>query len=131
MKDFLLDTHVLLWWAEGSKKLSAEHRAIIEDLDSRLWLSVVSVWEATIKSGNGKLDLPGPAKEFFADVASRFGFGVLPIHLSHAAGVGSLPPIHSDPFDRLLLSQAIAEGYVLLSDDASLYRYQVEGLEIR
>lgn len=131
MTDYLLDTHVFLWWASGNEKLSEGHREILENTSVNLWLSVVSVWEATIKSANGKLWFPGPPLGFFTDACSKYGFKILPVHLSHAAGVGELPSLHSDPFDRLLISQAGCERLILLSDDAVIRQYRLQDLEVR
>ena len=130
MKSYLLDTHVLLWWAEGNPKISQTHRDLLEDPSVVLWLSVVSAWEASIKEANGKLHLPSPALEFFTEVSTRYGFKILPVQLSHATGVGCLPPLHSDPFDRLLISQARCESLILLTDDAAIRRYNLNDLEI-
>lgn len=131
MMDYLLDTHVFLWWACGSLKISGLHRDILaKPSSSNVWLSVVSAWEATIKEANGKLLLPAPPLEFFSQVSTKYGFKILNVHLSHATGVGQLPALHSDPFDRLLISQARAEGFTLLTDDTMIRQYQLDGLNI-
>ena len=130
MKGFLLDTHVFLWWASGSEKMSKGHRAILEDVSTELWLSVVSAWEVTIKASSGKLSLPSPPLEFFTQACSEYGFRLLPIQLSHAVGVSQLPRHHCDPFDRLLISQARCERLTVLSDDAMVRQYKLEDLQV-
>lgn len=128
MKSYLLDTHTALWWAAGSPRLSERAKEIIKSKDNQIFLSVVSVWEASIKSALGKMPLPGKPGPFFQALAQRSSFTVLPVHLSHAAEVYSLPQIHRDPFDRLLISQAIAEDLILISDDQVFQNYSVPGL---
>ena len=131
MKDYLLDTHVFLWWACGSSKISQLHRDILATPSSaNVWLSVVSAWEATIKEANGKLQLPTPPLDFFRQASTKYGFKILNVHLAHATGVGQIPALHSDPFDRLLMSQARVEGFTLLTDDVTIRRYQLDGLDI-
>ncbi len=128
MKSYLLDTHIALWWAAGSPRLSERAKALIKSKDNPIFLSVVSVWEASIKSALGKMQLPGKPAPFFQALAQRSNFTILPVHLSHAAGVHSLPPVHRDPFDRLLISQAIAEDLIVISDDQVFERYSLPGL---
>lgn len=128
MNGFLLDTHTALWWAAGSVRLSKRAKDVIKDQDNQIFLSVVSVWEASIKSALGKMSLPGAPESFFRDLAQRSSFTILPIQLSHAAGVYGLPPIHRDPFDRLLISQAIKEDLILVSSDQVFKNYPVPGL---
>jgi PIN domain nuclease of toxin-antitoxin system len=125
---YLLDTHVLLWWAENSPKLKPRHRALISDGSREILFSVVSVWEATIKASQGKLALPLPPKAFFQRLAAQGPFEVLPIQLSHAAEVYSLPQVHTDPFDRLLIAQARSEGMTLISEDPVFAKYDLPGL---
>jgi len=128
VSSYLLDTHTALWWAAGSPRLSERAKALIKSKDNQIFLSVVSVWEAAIKSALGKMPLPGKPGPFFRALAKRSSFTVLPVHLSHAAGVYSLPQIHRDPFDRLLISQAIAEDFTLISDDQVFQDYSLPGL---
>ena len=128
MRCYLLDTHTALWWAAGSSRLSEPAKDIIKSKDNTIFLSVVSVWEAAIKSALGKMPLPGKPGPFFEALAQRSSFTVLPVHLSHAAGVHSLPPVHRDPFDRLLISQAMVENLVLISDDQVFKDYSLPEL---
>lgn len=128
MTRYLLDTHVVLWWEDNSPRLSPRHRALLEDGGNDVVLSTVSVWEAATKSSQGKLSLPREPLQFFQKAVDKNGYTVLPVHLSHAAGVFSLPPVHSDPFDRLLISQARSENLVLLSNDVIFANYDLPGL---
>lgn len=116
----LLDTHVLLWALLDDPRLSeAQARAIGE---GDLYLSAASVWEIGIKRAIGKLDLPAG----IFDVARDAGCRPLPITWRHAETAAALPPRHSDPFDRMLIAQAICEGLTLLSSDAKFRDYEVD-----
>lgn len=119
MSRLLLDTHVVLWVLAGSPRLKPGARSLIEQADA-VFVSAASVWELAIKLRLGKisLDLPG----FLAALAPS-GFDVLPVTVAHAAGVAQLPPHHQDPFDRLLVSQALSEPLRLLTADAALAPY--------
>lgn len=128
MTAYLLDTHTALWWAAGSPRLSRRAIDIIKDGNNSIWLSVVSVWEASIKSSLGKMSLPDEPGRFFQALAARSSFSILPIQLSHAAEVYKLPAVHKDPFDRLLASQSLTEGLILISDDSVFQSYPVAGL---
>lgn len=128
MKRYLLDTHVALWWADGSPRLTEPMRHAIEEGSNEVWLSVVNVWEASIKASLGKLRLPSEPLVFFQALADRSHLQVLPVHLSHAAAVYSLPKVHADPFDRLLIGQAREEGLTMISDDAVFEKYDLPGL---
>ena len=117
---YLLDTHVFVDLSKG-RNLSAGLRQVIDDPQARLFFSVVSVVEICIKANLGKLALPraiaaNPAAGFAA-AADEAGFVMLPVELEHAAGVHGLPLHHRDPFDRLLIAQAMAENLILVSDD--------------
>jgi len=118
----LLDTHLALWTFFVPKRLSAEARTALEDRRSDLVFSTASLWEIAIKHGLGK-------KGFLFDprVLRRAmlddGYKELPVLGEHAVAVDILPPIHKDPFDRLLIAQAIVEGITLLTVDATIARY--------
>lgn len=115
----LLDTHVFLWALTDSPRLSPEARELLADA-REVYVSAASVWEIAIKSALGRIDAdPG---EVVAAI-QRSGFLELDVTARHAAGVAALPPYHNDPFDRLLLAQAIAEPLRFLSADALLPRY--------
>lgn len=119
----LLDTHVLLWWLAGEPLSASAHEAIADPL-SEVWLSAGSVWEMSIKAGLGRLTMPTG----LARVLASQGIEVLDVTLPHALEVGSLPPLHRDPFDRLLVAQARVQGLVLVTRDETIIRYDVPSL---
>jgi PIN domain nuclease of toxin-antitoxin system len=115
----LLDTHVFLWAVAGSSRLKAPARRLIDEADE-VHVSAASIWEIAIKARLGKVDAD-PEEVAQAIVSS--GFHELPVTAAHAAGVSRLEVHHNDPFDRLLISQALAEPLRLLTADAILARY--------
>ena len=121
---FLLDTHVLLWAVASSKRLSPEARELLEDESNEDFYSAASIWEIAIKSSlrrqDFRVDIPA-----FLSALPRMGLLELQVTAAHAAGVHKLPPIHRDPFDRLLIAQSIAEPLTLLTNDVILERYGV------
>jgi PIN domain nuclease of toxin-antitoxin system len=121
---FLLDTHVLLWAAASSKRLSREARELLEDENNDIYYSAASIWEIAIKSSLRRKDFRIDLAALLATLPDM-GLVELPVTAAHAAGVTSLPPIHRDPFDRLLMAQSIAEPLTLLTNDAILRRYRV------
>jgi PIN domain nuclease of toxin-antitoxin system len=121
----LLDTHVLLWFLKDDPQLSPAAKAAIEDPANRKLVSVASCWEIAIKAGLGKLKLGEPAGELLARELPANSFELLPISLDHATAVETLPSHHKDPFDRLLVTQAVAESLSLVSADSQLDAYGV------
>ena len=121
MPRLLLDTHVLLWALEDSRALSVDARRSIADTRNEVFVSAVSIWEMEIKRSLGKLRAP----DNLADTVQEAGFAALPITLAHAEQAGMLPPHHRDPFDRMLVAQALAEGLVVVTDDALIPKYGV------
>jgi PIN domain nuclease of toxin-antitoxin system len=115
----LLDTHIFLWAAAGSRLLKPAARRILESADE-VYVSAASIWEVALKARLGKIKAD---PEALAAAIDASGFVELPITSSHAAGVGRLEPHHNDPFDRLLIAQALAEPLKLLTADATLARY--------
>lgn len=115
----LLDTHVFLWAVAGSPRLAPPTRRLIEQADE-VHVSAASIWEVAIKARLGKI-AADPA-ELAAAIADS-GFRELPVSAAHAAGVATLPAHHHDPFDRLLVAQALAEPLRLLTADTQLARY--------
>ena len=118
----LLDTHLLLWASEGSARLSANARKLIASPVNELVFSVVSIWEIAIKQGKGHLDFRADPSLIRSSVLQN-GYSELNVLGHHAVVVSSLPPIHKDPFDRLLIAQAMVEGITLLTADATIARY--------
>ncbi|MGD0041555.1 MAG: type II toxin-antitoxin system VapC family toxin [Isosphaeraceae bacterium] len=121
----LLDTHTFLWLVEGSPKLSATAAAAIADPVNELFLSVASVWELAIKTGNKKLKLSDPLDVYVARWTPVYQIDLLPIQSSHALAVTGLPDHHRDPFDRMLISQSQIEGIILMSGDTKLAPYGI------
>jgi len=119
----LLDTHVFLWFIMGSALLSADTRALIEDEKNRKFISVASLWEIAIKSSIGKLSLSAPFDQLIPQQLSLNGFELLQIEISHLAAVTTLPFHHRDPFDRLLIAQALAENMPIVSSDSAFDVY--------
>ncbi|MFO1126918.1 MAG: type II toxin-antitoxin system VapC family toxin [Rhodospirillales bacterium] len=123
--NLLLDTHVLLWWLSDDTRLGDQARGAIADARSRVWVSAASAWEVVIKAALGRLELPGPPAEVVPAALTENDFTPLPISIEHALGVGHLPAVHSDPFDRILIAQAIAERLTLVTADVIFARYPV------
>ena len=122
----LLDTHAFLWWISDDPRLSGRAREIIADGRNELYFSAASGWEISIKAGLGRLEVPEDLQRFISVQLSRNAFQSLPIYLRHALHTRALPGHHRDPFDRILVSQAILEELPLLSADSQISRYHVE-----
>ena len=118
----LLDTQLLLWAAGQPQRLPAEARDLIEDARNQLMFSPASLWEVAIKSGLGRADFRADARLLRRGLIDN-GYAELPITGEHAVAVADLPPIHKDPFDRILVAQSAAEGILLLTADPILARY--------
>ncbi|MFL9999042.1 type II toxin-antitoxin system VapC family toxin [Paraburkholderia sediminicola] len=118
----LLDTHLLIWAAEDHPALPDEARSVIEDVDNTLYFSVASLWEIVIKSSLGREDFQVDARVLRRSLLDA-GYEELSIEAQHAFEVASLPALHKDPFDRLLVGQAMVEGIVLLTHDDQIRRY--------
>lgn len=116
----LLDTHALLWWLADDDRLGTRARALIEDPASDVLVSVVSLWEVAVKTRVGKLE--ADVVEVAAAVEAG-GFALLGIDVAHLAALATLPARHRDPFDHLLIAQAIAEDAAFLSDDRHVPDY--------
>ena len=121
----LLDTHTFIWWDSEPAKLSSSALSACQDQANTLILSVVSVWEMQIKSQLGKLRLNLPLIEIITGQQQTNNIEILPIELEHVLELQSLPHHHGDPFDRLLIAQANAEGAVLVSGDSVFSKYPV------
>ena len=128
----LLDTHALLWSIIEPDRLSPEARSAITDPASHVVVSAVSFWEISIKTALGKLRLDGVMPEQLVDVAQQQGFELLPLDPRLAASFSRLPvdPQHRDPFDRMLLWQAISLGYTLVSRDRKIITSPHAGLRV-
>jgi PIN domain nuclease of toxin-antitoxin system len=121
----LLDTHVFLWHISGNPKLPNDVRDSIRNLDNEVFLSVVSVWEAIVKHRLGKLPLPELAETYLPEQRERHMVSSLPLDEPSVRKLGSLPSYHRDPFDRMLVCQALEHGLVLATVDDSIRKYPV------
>jgi len=123
----LLDTHTFLWWvSERGARLSDRARELLSDGANEGSLSIASIWELAIKASAGRIVLPDIAERYVPDRVRHHGFEVLSIELPHAFRAGTLPRIHGDPFDRMLIAQAQIEGLPILTADPAISRYDVE-----
>jgi PIN domain nuclease of toxin-antitoxin system len=118
----LLDTHVLVWAAHRSVRLGPSGRQLVVDAEHRM-VSAVSIWELAIKQHLRKLSLGSDVRTWSRRATTELALDHLPVTADHAAAVETLPDVHRDPFDRLLVAQAVAEGAVLLTADARLTGY--------
>ena len=121
----LLDTHVFLWYITADPKLPATFRAAIQDLTSDVFLSAASVWEAVIKHNSGKLSLPAAPADYLPQQRLAHGISALPVDEGAMPYLAALSPIHHDPFDRLLVAQAMQHGLTVATVDAGLAAYPV------
>ncbi|MCK5521316.1 MAG: type II toxin-antitoxin system VapC family toxin [Candidatus Marinimicrobia bacterium] len=122
--NLLLDTHVIIWWLNNSKELSSTHRKHIEDMNNLCYISSATTWEISIKSQLGKITIPNT----YIDELKKEGFRELPIRWSHTNLVKTLPEIHKDPFDRILIAQAKIENMILLTNDQTIKKYPISFL---
>ena len=120
---YLLDTHVLLWISAEPERIPARVIEVIEEPSNTALVSVASIWEAAIKIGKGKLKFS--VDDLLAELKQQ-PFDILPIEIRHVQGLRVLPPIHKDPFDRILISQAIIDDLVLVSVDSHFHNYGVK-----
>ena len=118
----LLDTHLLLWAAGEPKRLSVTARRLIDNRDNELLFSSASLWEVVIKRGLGRSDFQVDPRLLRRGLLDN-GYGELPILSGHVVAIESLPPIHKDPFDRVLVAQATVEGITLLTMDSVVAQY--------
>ena len=122
MQRLLLDTHTLLWAIEDNPRLNPETRSAVEDPRNEVFVSSASVWEIAIKRALGRLQVPGNLGE---EVAAA-GFSELAVTIFHGEAAARLPPLHADPFDRMLVAQAQAEGLVIVTRDRHIPLYGVQ-----
>jgi len=117
----LLDTHILLWWVMGDRRLPKSLSTIVASSDSDVAVSAATMWEITIKRMLGRIDVD--LEELRASIAAD-GFSELPLRFSHSLKLEVLPRHHDDPFDRILIAQSIAEGRRLVTKDEEILRYR-------
>ena len=129
---YLLDTQIFIWIFIEPHRFTARARQMLEDTASNeFFVSDVTPWEASIKYGLRKLNLPERPELFFMDRVRQAGYKHLRIDLRHVTRVHSLPQLHRDPFDRLLITQAILEGMTIISDDRVFKSYKVDSMTLK
>lgn len=127
MRRLLLDTHAFLWWLSDDSSLGADARQMIGEPRNQVLVSAASIWEISIKQAKGMLEAPEDLEALVEDE----GFTKLPISLFHGQQAGKLPEIHRDPFDRMLIAQAQAEGLELVTADGIIPQYGVRVVSAR
>lgn len=121
----LLDTHVFLWWNTQADRLPARFRSAVLNRENHLLLSVASLWEMQIKLQLGKLKLDVPLPTLIGDLVAMGNLEVLPISTEHVFALSGLPPVHADPFDRLIAATSIVEDARLVTVDRVFQNYPV------
>lgn len=124
----LVDTHSFLWALLHDHRLSSRAKSILRDGENELAFSLVSLWEIAVKMKIGKLNVLGSSVTYIRDEMNAYGMELLPIRYEHILQLEALPPHHSDPFDRLLIAQAITESLPILTNDAIVREYPVKVL---
>ena len=126
MSNFLLDTHAFIWFIEGNEELSTSAREAIEGPNNQRFLSIASLWEMSIKASVGKLEVTRPIPQLIKKHIEGNDIKVLPVRGEHLEAMIDLPMHHRDPFDRLMLAQAMVEDLVLISRDGYFKSYDVD-----
>lgn len=124
----LLDSHAFLWYLLNDDRLPQPIKDLLEDPAISVTVSVATQWELMVKSMRGRIRLPGSPEQFLIDPAEEAGFRVLPIEQRHVLALPELPDIHADPFDRMLIAQAIVDDMDLVTGDDVIRRYPVRTL---
>ena len=123
MKHFILDTHTFLWYLSGDEILSKKAKSLIEDTNNLKFISIASIWEISIKLNLKKLKL-GVSLENLKNEITLNGFEILPLDFEHIITLSSLENHHKDPFDRIIIAQAIYEGFGIISKDNNFEYYK-------
>jgi len=124
MGGYLLDTHAAIWFFNGDRQLSETAKNIIRNHSNPVYLSIASAWEVAIKLSIGKLDIDGKTADFIQDVEIN-KITIIPIEIAHLNVFETLPLIHRDPFDRMLVATAICEQMTIITADENIARYDV------
>jgi PIN domain nuclease of toxin-antitoxin system len=122
----LLDTHAFLWWVMDDPRLSGPARQVLGEAANEVWLSAASALEVAMKAQRGRLRLPQAPERFVPRQLQANGFHPLPIRIEHALRVGSLPEHHRDPFDRLLIAQAVEDSLTIVTMDPRFRKYAIK-----
>jgi PIN domain nuclease of toxin-antitoxin system len=129
--NYLLDTHTLIWALQKRRKLSPKVKAILENIDNKIYVSAISFWEISLKYSLGKLTIGGVTPEQMPELAIKTGFELLPLHSSESASFHKLPlGAHRDPFDGMLVWQAINKEMILITKDRQLHQYDSLGARL-
>ncbi|HXS68280.1 MAG TPA: type II toxin-antitoxin system VapC family toxin [Candidatus Polarisedimenticolia bacterium] len=123
---FIADTHAFIWFITDSSQLSAKSKALLESPENERLLSTASIWEIAIKASLGKLSFKRPLEQLLPEQIALNYFQVLDVSLPHALRIASLPMLHRDPFDRMLIAQALTENLPILSSDNALDAYGIQ-----
>lgn len=128
---YLLDTHYLLWAIVDSKKISKKIRDLITDPEQPIFISTISLWEISLKSALGKMEISGFKPEEIQEICTKIGFEIIELSAADSSSYHHLKASHhKDPFDRMLIWQAIRNNYILISADDEISKYRSEGLNI-
>lgn len=122
---YLLDTHILIWWMSKNSKLSEKISNILRNPHNQLFISTASIWEIIIKRAKKRLKVPQDIEK----ALKTSGFQLLPMQLSHVLKIETLPPIHHDPFDRMLIAQSNVENLTLITSDQKFWQYKLNLLK--
>ena len=123
--NYLLDTHTIIWFLNGDNKLSIKSKEIIENQDNFKFVSIASIWEIAIKISLDKIKFDKGFKKFL-DLLEDNGFEIIPISFDHALTVSTLKFIHRDPFDRLIISQAMTDNLTIITKDEYIEKYDIK-----
>lgn len=126
MTNYLLDTHIFIWVDKGSEKITHAVEQILHDPDNRLHMSIVSFWEMQIKIQQGKLTISKSIEQILSQIKKEATYQILPVTEQHVINLEKLPNIHRDPFDRMMISQAITEDMVFISQDSLVKKYPIQ-----
>jgi PIN domain nuclease of toxin-antitoxin system len=124
--NILVDTHAILWWLAGEKRLSRAAKRILEDPANRRWVSIASIWEIAIKMRTGRLTTQDLTLRMIVDQLSEQEFVILPVRVADLLQLEQLTQIHRDPFDHMLIAQALEERVPILTTDAIIAQYPVK-----
>lgn len=121
--NYLIDTHIFIWWACEPERISGKTASLIQNRDNNLYFSTASSWEVQIKASLGKITFKEGWRTLLNREMEKNGFFILPVTLEHTFALEKLPPLHKDPFDRMLMAQAMAEGLTIITEDRFIRQY--------
>ncbi len=125
MANYLIDTHIYIWLDANPNKLKRQWQEILANPNNEIYLSMASLWEMQIKYQLGKLELSMPLANLVEDLKTSGLYQILPIQENHILQLQNLPTIHKDPFDRMLIAQAMTENLTLMTDDEKIIQYPI------